>query len=485
MSECYFLRKLQCSDLHTRVAWMNEVAVYSSMSYTVPVTLENTMKWFYSNKSKSDRFDCVVVNQNDELLAMAGLTNIDAGCKKAELYIFVDPRRQNQGIGWRTTYLLCKYGFNLLHLNKIYLCTNASNIGAKRTYQKVGFQLEGCHRAEKVTNGKYEDRLYYGLLASEFNNEIMPLIVVGNKHLILERNDILSKDGSHIMFVRDDLFPFVGGGSKARKAVAYECFLKENGYNAVVTCGGIQSNHNRAMALMCARNGWKCHLCIQGSEERFLQEKGNALLARMSGADCECIDPNDTSIAMDRAMEKLSEEGWKPFYVIGGGHNLPGGTCFVDAVMELKRQCNLISYKPDYIFLASGTGSTQAGIIVGLDVVGWNDVKCIGISVARQKERGKQVIAEFATKLAEYYGIKKDYTNDVLFNTDYLFGGYEKYTPELEEYLLATSKKTGIVFDTTYSGKGFYGMMHEIEKRKLHGKNILFWHTGGLMNLMK
>lgn len=153
--------------------------------------------------------------------------------------------------------------------------------------------------------------------------------------------------------------------------MAYEVFLRENGYNAIVTCGGIQSNHNRAMALMCAKNGWKCHLCIQGSEERFMNEKGNALLDRLSGGECELIRLEDTAVAMDRAMKKLKEEGYNPYYVTGGGHNLPGGTCFVDAVLELKYQCERIDYKPDYLFLASGTGSTQAGIVVGLDLVGW------------------------------------------------------------------------------------------------------------------
>lgn len=289
-----------------------------------------------------------------------------------------------------------------------------------------------------------------------------------------------------IKIVRDDIFPFIGGGSKARKAIAYEKFLKENGYNAVVTCGGIQSNHNRAMALMCARNGWKCHLCIQGAEERFKAEKGNALLNRLSGAICEIIKPEDTAIAMDRAMNRLKQEGYNPYYVIGGGHNLPGGTCFVDAVIDLKRQCDEIDYKPDYVFLASGTGSTQAGIVVGFDIVGWSDVKCIGISVARQKERGTQVVAEFANMLAEHYGMEKDYSNSILFNTDYLCGGYEKYTPEMEEFLLETTRKTGLVFDTTYSGKAFYGMMDMIKNTsEMQNKNILFWHTGGIMNLMK
>jgi len=288
-------------------------------------------------------------------------------------------------------------------------------------------------------------------------------------------------DGVKICFVRDDIYPFIGGGSKARKAVEYEKFLKAEGYNAVVTCGGIQSNHNRAIALMCAKNGWKCHLCIQGTEERFLSEKGNALLDRLSGAECELIKPEDTSVAMDKAMERLAAEGYKPYYCHGGGHDLPGGVSFVEAVEELARQIE----KPDYIFHASGTGSTQAGIVVGLDRVGWSDVKCIGISVARQYERGKQVIVEFANMLAEYYGMTESYASRILFNTDYLCGGYEQFTPEMDAYLKKAMVETGLMFDTTYSGKAFYGMMDVIKKNGLQDKKLVFWHTGGIMNLMK
>ena len=285
--------------------------------------------------------------------------------------------------------------------------------------------------------------------------------------------------------VRDDIFPFIGGGSKARKAVAYEKFLRENGYNAVVTCGGIQSNHNRAMALMCAHNRWKCHLCIQGTEERFLFEKGNALLDRLSGATCELIRPEETSVAMARAMESLKKEGYNPYYVVGGGHNLPGGTCFVEAVEELKRQCDVEGWKPDYIFHASGTGSTQAGIAVGLDKVGWSDVKLVGISVARQQQRGREVIVEFANMLAEHYGMPQDYEEKIIFTADYLMGGYEQYTEEMKSYLEELMRDTGLMFDMTYSGKGFWGMMQEIKCLGLQDKKILFWHTGGLMNLMK
>ena len=292
-------------------------------------------------------------------------------------------------------------------------------------------------------------------------------------------------DGIPMRVVRDDIFPFIGGGSKARKAVEYESFLKANGYNAVVTCGGIQSNHNRAIALMAARNGWKCHLCIQGSKERFEQEKGNALLDRLSGAECELIQPEDTSVAMDRAMGQYKNEGLKPYYVTGGGHDLSGGIAFVKAVQRLKVISQENGYKPDYIFHASGTGSTQAGLLVGLEMVGWSDVKVVGISVARQYERGKKVISDFANMLGQYYHQHINYEDRVIFNTDYLYGGYEKYIPEMQTYLESVMRKTGLLFDTTYSGKGFWGMMDVLSKGQLRNNNILFWHTGGLMNIQK
>ena len=287
-----------------------------------------------------------------------------------------------------------------------------------------------------------------------------------------------------ITLVRDDLFPEVGGGNKARKALYYETSMRDGRFNACVTTGGIQSNHNRAIALMCARNGWKCHLVYHGTRERFEQEKGNALIVRKAGAECSFVEAHEIGPSMDSVMEKFKSEGLNPMYIHGGGHDLPGGIALVEAVRELKSKCEAEGYRPDYIFHASGTGSTQAGIAVGLDLAGWSDVHLVGISVARQKERGTQVIEDFANMLARHYGLNKDYRGQIDFNTDYLCGGYENYTTDMAEFLDNVMKESGIMFDTTYSGKAFYGMMDIIEKTGIDG-NILFWHTGGLMNLMK
>lgn len=279
-------------------------------------------------------------------------------------------------------------------------------------------------------------------------------------------------------------FHYPGGGIKSRKSVIYERFARLGNKNAFVTTGGIQSNHNRAIALMCAKNGWKCHIVYHGSKERFDSEKGNALLVRKSGATYEFVEAEQIGFAMDAVMKRLKSEGYNPMYIHGGGHDLPGGIALVEAIKDLKKKCDETGYKPKYIFHASGTGSTQAGIAVGLDLVGWSDVKLIGISVARQKERGTRVIEDFANELASYYGLDKDYKGRIDLNTDYLCGGYEKYTQEMSDFLDMTMKETGIMFDTTYSGKAFYGMMDSIKRHNIT-ENVLFWHTGGLMNLMK
>lgn len=170
------IRKLEREDLPTRVEWMNNPKVYSTMHFDIPVSLSNTIKWFENNRSKDNRIDMVVYSIDNEavmcafgeVLAFCGLTGVDYLNRKAELYVFVNPDLQGKGIGTKATRLLCEYGFKDLGLNKIYLLTDAANKSAQIVYERVGFKLEGVLREENYKCSKYNDRLYYGLLRREF-----------------------------------------------------------------------------------------------------------------------------------------------------------------------------------------------------------------------------------------------------------------------------------------------------------------------------
>lgn len=164
------IRKLCETDLVVRVDWMNNPKVYKNMHFLPPISMDNTKKWYEMNINNNKRFDAAFEDNEGQIVAFGGLTNIDYTVRKAEFYIFVNPELQGKGIGSVATRLLCMYGFEILQLHKIYLYTNSSNIIAKKTYEKVGFVLEGIHREENILAERYEDRLYYGLLAREFDN---------------------------------------------------------------------------------------------------------------------------------------------------------------------------------------------------------------------------------------------------------------------------------------------------------------------------
>ena len=163
------IRLLQETDLPTRVEWMNDPRIYSSMHYSVPVIMERTIEWYKSIITNEKRSDVVFTNSS-EIVAFGGLTSITDKPRIAELYVFVNPSSQQKGIGTAATSLLCKWGFTELTLSKIYLYTNEDNHAAIRVYQKCGFTLEGRLRQEYLNvNGVCLDRLYYGLLKSEWD----------------------------------------------------------------------------------------------------------------------------------------------------------------------------------------------------------------------------------------------------------------------------------------------------------------------------
>ncbi|MCK4745811.1 MAG: pyridoxal-phosphate dependent enzyme [Bacteroidales bacterium] len=282
-----------------------------------------------------------------------------------------------------------------------------------------------------------------------------------------------------VYLARDDMFPLFMGGNKARKMVHIISDIKQKHCDAVVTTGGIQSNHCRVVALACTLNNWKCKLVLHGSKEQFFSEKGNALLMRMTDAQLEFVEGNEIGPAMERSMEEFKLQGLNPYYLYGGGHNKAGVTAYVEAVDELKNALPS-GTEIDHIFLASGTGSTQAGILAGCREVDWHGTKVHGVSIGREKKRGTEAILEALAFLDTDPG---RYHADIDFMDDFLFGGYGKASQELQDFVARVAGETGVILDTTYSGKAFFGMLQTMKRKRLTGQ-VLFWHTGGIFNQM-
>ena len=162
------IRRLEKGDLSLRVEWMNNPKIYSNMHFEVPILLDNTISWYEANQKKGNRYDITVI-EDGVTVAFGGFTSINRKVGKAETYLFADPVNLHKGIGTRAKKLICEFGFTKLGLNKLYFITNEDNYASIRVNEKCGFKLEGRMRQEYITkDGQKKDRLYYGLLKEEW-----------------------------------------------------------------------------------------------------------------------------------------------------------------------------------------------------------------------------------------------------------------------------------------------------------------------------
>lgn len=159
--------KLDQRHVQERFDWLNHSDVYKHMNMQYPITLIETQKWFERTVSNPNRMD-FVFEEDSQVIAMTGLTNIDTVNGLVEFYIIVNPNLQGRGYGLRTTEFTMNYAFVNYNIHKIYLYTNSFNERANNLYVKLGFELEGKLRKHKFKHGEMIDRCIYGLLKEDW-----------------------------------------------------------------------------------------------------------------------------------------------------------------------------------------------------------------------------------------------------------------------------------------------------------------------------
>lgn len=288
--------------------------------------------------------------------------------------------------------------------------------------------------------------------------------------------------GIDLWVKRDDLFGEPGGGSKARKLQRI-LNAAPLGTNALVTTGGVQSNHARVVALTAARSHMRCELILHGDPRSLQNPTGNLLLMLLSGARVTIVPSDQIRDHLVSTVEALRKEGYTPLMIQGGGHSVEGALGLVDAVVELNSQRPTPDWVPDYIVHASGTGGTQAGLLAGLDLLGWS-TRVIGISVAREAARGRQIVAEL------YEQVRNELQLDgaaryVDFRDDWVGEGYGHALPATAELIKDIASLEGLPLDPTYTSKAMRGLIDLVKQGDIpQGSTVLFWHTGGLLNLL-
>lgn len=283
-----------------------------------------------------------------------------------------------------------------------------------------------------------------------------------------------TKSNNEIYIKRDDLLPFSFGGNKARKAVNFFSEILLKGYNVVVTYGSSSSNHCRVIANMAYKYNIPCYIITPQEDEKITL---NIEFTKLFKAQVLKSPIDKVSTTIDNFMTELSKTH-KPYFIQGGGHGNLGTQAYVDAYREIKDYEKKNNIYFDYIFHASGTGTTQAGLICGATLQGDLNRKIVGISIARKKEKGFAIIKKSVQDYLSSVG-NNNKIAEIIFEDDYIYGGYGKYNENILSEIKNVLVYNGVPLNTTYTGKAFWGMMEYLKKNNIKNKKVLFINTGG------
>lgn len=283
---------------------------------------------------------------------------------------------------------------------------------------------------------------------------------------------------NRIYMKRDDFISLSFGGNKARKALYFFKEIDEKGYDYVVTYGSSSSNHCCIISNMAAARNLPC-IIIESQET--LKMTFNSQMMNLFGAEIITVPINEVHNTIESTLDNLRKDGKNPYFIQGGGHGFLGTQAYVDCYREIKEYEMKHDIHFDYIFFASGTGTTQAGLVCG-KIMSKDDSKIIGISIARKAPYGRDVVVDSVREYMNEIGYKAkddEINENVIFIDNYIGDGYGKANNMITKTIKDVLIRYGIPLDTTYTGKAFYGMLQYLKEHGIKNKNVLFIHTGG------
>lgn len=289
--------------------------------------------------------------------------------------------------------------------------------------------------------------------------------------------------GHRIWVKRDDLTGAALSGNKIRKLEFVVAEAREQGCDTLVTCGGVQSNHCRATALVGARLGFHVHLVLRGEAPTDID--GNLLLDHLAGASISHYSPRQFSHELEQILagwqQHYAETGHKALIIPTGASNGIGIWGYIAAAQELKQDLQQADIASAHVVCATGSGGTQAGLTLGA-ALHEMPVEVWGINVCDDEA---WFLNKVATDIADWqrrYQLPLPTPMPVPRVIDgYVGPGYGRADREVFEIIAAVARLEGLILDPVYTGKAFYGMLQEIASGRFAGnEDIVFLHTGGI-----
>jgi D-cysteine desulfhydrase len=293
--------------------------------------------------------------------------------------------------------------------------------------------------------------------------------------------------GSTVWVKRDDMSEAAAAGNKIRKLEYLLAEASEQRAHAVITCGGLQSNHARATAILARQLGMDSLLLLRsasvGLPARLL---GNLFLDRLVGAEVRLITAEqyrDRTRLMAGVARELEQRGKRPYVIPEGGSSGLGALGYVDAMGEVRAQLDAgeagAPARFDAVVHACGSGGTAAGVALGNQIFGVAD-RAIAIAVCDDRAYFAEVTARLIAEARSLLPGAPAAPCPLEVEDRFKGPGYGVASDEQAAFIAEVARRTGLILDPVYTGKALYGLARLSPKPA----RVLFIHTGGLPGLL-
>ena len=156
------------ADSPTLFKWINDPQLVRFNSLFSPVSWEQHSAWFAAlNQTAAKRLLVIRDREGGPPIGTIQLIDIHPVHRSAELTVRIgSDDHRGVGLGSTALDLACRYGFESLSLNRIWLRVFATNGRAIRAYEKVGFQREGVMRQACRMDEEWVDMVVMARLAT-------------------------------------------------------------------------------------------------------------------------------------------------------------------------------------------------------------------------------------------------------------------------------------------------------------------------------
>lgn len=284
-------------------------------------------------------------------------------------------------------------------------------------------------------------------------------------------------ENCNIFIKREDLIPFSFGGNKFR--IARELFLdmERKGCTCIIGYGNARSNLSRVIANMASAKGLPCYIVNPILTDDPFERTNNSKIVALCNAKIITCSNNNVAETVEAVLDECKLEGHNPYYIngdkYGKGNEKTQLKAYFQVYQEIQNQSKDLGLSFDYMFLPTGTGMTQGGLVAGKASAKGNE-KIVGISISRNSQKERDIIKGMIAK----FGVSLNEETEIIVDDNYLCGGYGQYNDDIVNTIRMMQVQYGIPLDPTYTGKAFWGMMSYIKTHNIKG-NVLFIHTGG------